>query len=134
MSSDQKAISTQLFNGVWNQHDMSVVDRLIAPDAVNHGPFSEQFQGSDGAKGFAMMILNAFPDLQSTIDKQEMDGDLVKTYWTARGTHKGQLMDFAPTGKHAEVKGVTTDRIVNGKVVESWTEWDPNELRRQLGV
>jgi predicted ester cyclase len=134
MSTDKQAIATELFNGMWNQHDMSVVDRLVAPDAVNHGPFTEQFQGAAGTKGFAAMLLAAFPNLRSSIDHQEADGEWVKTYWTAHASHTGPLMGFAPTGKHAEILGVTTDRIVNGKVVESWTAWDPNELRRQLGV
>ncbi|MBX3066053.1 MAG: hypothetical protein KF726_23950 [Anaerolineae bacterium] len=27
-----------------------------------------------------------------------------------------------------------TDRIADGKIAETWAEWDPQDMMRQLGV
>jgi predicted ester cyclase len=43
-------------------------------------------------------------------------------------------MDIPATGKKVTVPVMVTDRIVNGKIVETWSEWDPMDLMDQLGV
>jgi predicted ester cyclase len=43
-------------------------------------------------------------------------------------------MGMAATGKQATVTGITIDRIVDGRFVESWTNWDTLGLMQQLGV
>ena len=107
----------------------------IAADHVNHGPMTEQLPpGLEGDKAFISGMLAAFPDTRYTIDKQEADGDTVQTWLTYMGTNTGSLNGAPPTGKRATVKVKTTDRIVNGKIVESWAEWDPQDMLRQLGL
>jgi predicted ester cyclase len=43
-------------------------------------------------------------------------------------------MGIPATGKQSEVTGITIDRIVGGKIVESWNNWDTLGLLQQLGV
>jgi predicted ester cyclase len=43
-------------------------------------------------------------------------------------------MGAAPTGKQCSYTYIAIDRIVDGKVVESWLEWDEAGLLRQMGV
>ena len=43
-------------------------------------------------------------------------------------------MGIAPTGKETTVTGVTIDKIKDGKIVESWNNWDTLGLMQQLGV
>ncbi len=43
-------------------------------------------------------------------------------------------MGMAPTGKQATVTGITIDRIVDGRIAESWTNWDTLGMLQQLGV
>jgi predicted ester cyclase len=54
--------------------------------------------------------------------------------WTARGTHKGELMGIPATGKPVVVTGMDIFHISSGKVVESWTNWDALGMMQQLGV
>ncbi len=54
--------------------------------------------------------------------------------WTATGTHKGDLLGIPPTGVHATTVGVTTVRIVDGKIVAEWAHWDALGQMQQLGV
>jgi steroid delta-isomerase-like uncharacterized protein len=136
MSTEQnKTIARKFIEGAWNRRDMSVVNQLIAPNHVPHGPFTDQFpQGAKGAEAFVSAFLAAFPDVKATIVKQETEGDKIKTTVTFKGTHTGTLMDIPATGKQATVPVVVTDRIVDGKIVETWSEWTPEDMFRQLGV
>src|SRR2546430_876197 len=76
----------------------------------------------------------AFPDLVVRIVDQIEEGDRVVTRWTARGTHTGDLWGIAATGREVTVTGTTTDRIRDGLIAESWSNWDTIGLMQQLGV
>jgi len=56
------------------------------------------------------------------------------TRWTAHATHKGELAGIPATGKLATVTGMGVDRILNGKIVESWGLFDQFGMLQQLGV
>jgi predicted ester cyclase len=58
----------------------------------------------------------------------------VASRWTARGTHRGELMGIAPTGKQVTVTGINIERIANGKLVEGWSNYDTLGMLQQLGV
>ena len=134
-SEQNKTIARNFIEGAWNRRDMGVVSELVAPNHVPHGPYTDQFpQGADGAQAFVSAFLTAFPDTKATIQKQEAIGDQVKTTLTFKGTHTGALMTIPATGKKVTVPVIVTDRIVNGKIVETWAEWDAEELMDQLGV
>ncbi len=60
--------------------------------------------------------------------------DQVVTRWTARGTHKGDLMGIAATGKQTTVTGIGIARIAGGKIQEAWGNWDTLGMMQQLGV
>jgi predicted ester cyclase len=47
------------------------------------------------------------------------DKVILRLRWT--GTHTGPYLGVAPTGKRVEVRGMTTWRFEDGKVVEDWT-------------
>lgn len=135
MSDQNKAIARELIEGIWNRRDMSVADKYIDPNMNPEGPFSDQTPpGPEGLKMFAGMFLSAFPDLECSIDNQEAEGDMVRSWVTFVGTQTGQLMDIPPTGNQVTVEVVVTDRITGGKIVESASEWDPDDMMRQLGV
>ena len=61
------------------------------------------------------MYRAAFPDLQMKIEDEVVEGDVVVTRWTARGTHKGELMGVAPSGKQVVVTGIVIARFATGQ-------------------
>ena len=134
-SEQNKAIARNFLEGAWNRRDMSAVNQFMAPDHVPHGPYTDQFpQSAEGTQAFVSAFLLAFPDTKATIQKQEVVGDRVKTTLTFKGTHTGTLMTIPATGKQVTVPVIVTDKIVNGKIVETWSEWDAMEMMNQLGV
>jgi steroid delta-isomerase-like uncharacterized protein len=135
MSADTKAIARRLLEEAFNSGNLDVVDELISPEFVNHDAARpEPAVGIEAAKASIRGYRDAFPDLRLTIEQQLAEGEYVTTRWTGRGTHQGDLMGMSATGKQATVTGITIDRIVDGRFVESWTNWDTLGLLQQLGV
>lgn len=131
---DNKAIVRTFLDEIWNKRDMSAIDRYIAPNHANHGPVADDLPpGIEGIRVFMQAFLSAFPDVKCTVETQETDGDLVRTVAVYQGTQSGQLMDFPPSNRKATVRVVSTDRMANGKIAETWNEWDANDMLRQLG-
>ena len=62
------------------------------------------------------------------------EGDKVVSRFTVSGTHQGEIMGAAPTGKLVTHTGLQTDRISGGKIVESWTNWDALGLLQEIGA
>jgi steroid delta-isomerase-like uncharacterized protein len=133
MSSEQnKTIVRRALEEAW-KGNLNVIDELIASDYVGYDPANpEPVRGPEGVKEFVSSYLAAFPDVRITVEQQLGEGDLVATRWTARGTHKGELMGIQPTGKQASVTGLTLSRLVGGKIVEEHTNWDTLGMLQQL--
>jgi steroid delta-isomerase-like uncharacterized protein len=132
---DFKAISRRLIEEVYNQGKLDVVYEVIAAEYVGHDPsLPEDIAGAAAERELAAAYRTAFPDLAITIEDQIAEGDRVVTRWTVRGTHTGDLWRIPGTGKEIRVSGTSVDRIQNGRIVESWVNWDALGLMQQLGV
>ena len=131
-----KAVSRRFLEEVFGKGKLNVLDEIIAKDHVNSGPGTLPGlpTGPEGSKQLVTVYRNAFPDVHFTIDEQIAEGDKVVTRWTGHGTHKGELAGIPPTGKSSTVTGMSVDRIVNGKIVESWGIFDQFGMMQQLGV
>lgn len=135
MSAETKAIARRFLEEAFNGGNFDVVDELVAPEFVSHdAAMPEPMIGIEAAKASIAGYREAFPDLRLTIEQQVAEGEFVTTRWSARGTHEGDLMGIAPTGKQSTVTGITIDRITDGRFVESWTNWDTLGMLQQLGV
>ncbi len=135
MEQTSKQIARRVIEEAFVGGRLDAVDELIAADAVSHDPaIPESVRGPEGVKQVIAGYRAAFPDLRIEIQDQIADGGSVATRWTARGTHQGDFMGLAPTGREATVTGITIDRIADGKIVESWSNWDTLGLLQQLGA
>jgi steroid delta-isomerase-like uncharacterized protein len=132
---NNKEIIRRVVNEVWAEHNLAIVDELVAPDYVGHDPTQPKpIRGRDGFKQFVGMYQAAFDDSLVTIDDQIAEGDQVVTRWTGRGTHTGELMGIAPTGKEVTVSGITVSRLADGKIAEEWELMDALGMLVQLGA
>lgn len=83
---------------------------------------------------FAGGFYAAFPDLTHTIDDIVSEGEKVAIRMTLRGTHKGDLMGLAPTGKKILVSAQDIYRVVDGKISQGYAVVDQMGLMQQLGA
>lgn len=128
-----EAVVRQVFDDLFSRGRYEQIDRIYARDCVvhhNNRLYKLEESVAEG-KGWR----SAAPDLHMTADQVTSQGDIVTVAWTARGQHTGKgngLMK--PTGKHILVRGNSRFRVLNGKIVEVWNNYDRNEIFRQLGV
>jgi steroid delta-isomerase-like uncharacterized protein len=136
LSETNKTVSRRFFEEVFSKGKLNLLDELITTDHVNNGPGSIPGlpTGIEGTKQLVTVYRNAFPDVHFTIDEQIAEGDKVVTRWSAQGTHKGELAGLPATGKSSTVTGIAVDRLVNGKIAESWGIFDEFGMMQQLGA
>jgi predicted ester cyclase len=129
-TTENKAVAARFIDEVFNNGNYKVIDELLAADFVAHVGGTEQ--GRDAFGGMVRSYRDGFPDYHCVINDQMAEGDRVATRWTFSGTHDGQLMGMAPTGRRVTVTGVAIDRIADGKLVESWLEMDAQRMLHDL--
>ena len=135
MSNHNKELTRRIFNEVWNQKKLDLIDELVSPDYVHHDSGTATVQtGIDGYKQFVRLFLNAFPDIRFTIQDEISEGDEVVIRWTVTGTHRGDLPDLPATGKTISLSGISIARFKDGKGVESWNNWDGLGMMQQLAA
>lgn len=111
----------------WNEH--------IAPGFRRHDPgLPFEVVGPAGVKRLADALLPGIPDMQLPIEDVMAEGDKVLVRLRVKGTHGGELMGIAPTGRPIDIAVMDMFVIRDGKLVEHWALLDNLGLLRQLGV
>lgn len=125
----------QFYEAAWTRGDLDAGRALLADDLIDHDamPFPGRAAGADGLLQVVAMIRSALPDLARRIDLQVVDGDLVATRFTDRGTHRGELLGITPTGRQVSVAGINIERVRDGRITEVWHVEDLAGLMRQVG-
>ena len=132
-----RAIGRRVLLKLWGQGKLELADLLYAPDYVDHvgrGPEPSRVSGPAGLKQAVTMFRRAFPDLAYTVEQELAEGDLVMTRFSARGTNRGPFLGAPPTGRVVAYTGFDLNRIKNGRIVESWVNYDALGLLQQLGM
>jgi predicted ester cyclase len=116
----------------FNKHNWAGVEEDLAPDYVVHFPGADMDVA--GMKQLTRGIWTAFPDAYVVVEDVIAEGDKVVSRCTMRGTHQGDFMGIAPTGKQISYTWIAIDRIKDGKFVEGWANSDDLGLMQQLGA
>jgi steroid delta-isomerase-like uncharacterized protein len=133
-STEENKALTDRFAEAWIEGDLAAMDELLAPNFVNHAAVPGVTPDREGYKKFATMHHTGFPDFDVKVEDVVAEGDKVARRVTWTGTHKGNYMGIAPTGKQVKVTVITIERIEGGKIAEQWGEADMLGLIQQLGV
>jgi len=131
---ENKALVRRGTEEVFNKGNVAAIDEFFAPNLVPYSLPPAVTRDREGYKQMVTAILAAFPDFHITVEDMVAEGDKVVARATTRGTHKGEFMSIAPTGKQATWTEIFIWRIEGGKVVEIWAEVDQLGLMQQLGV
>lgn len=131
---DIKTLARRIPLEAFNQENAAVFDEVVAEDANDHLPPPGLPPGREGYKQFVTMLHAAFPDIRYTVNEEVAEGDKMMHHTTACGTHKGEFLGIAPTGKQITWDEMHILRFVNGKAVEHWGNVDQLSILQQLGV
>jgi predicted ester cyclase len=130
-----KAVSRQWIE-VFNERDDAAEADVRTPDFVAHAPASLEPEplGSEAWTRFLAGFVEAFPDLQLTVEDAVGEGDLVAQRVHFAGTHTGGFQGLPPTHRKVRFSGLELNRFVDGRVAEHWVQLDALALLQQLGL
>jgi steroid delta-isomerase-like uncharacterized protein len=131
---ENKATFRRYVEEVGNEGNLDLADDVFDRYLAHQPDGSVLERGPEDVKRFMGEFRSAFPDFHSTIEDQIAEGDKVVTRWRMRGTHRGEFRGIAPTGKELDITGIGIFRFSDGKVVESWDNFDQLGMMRQLGA
>ncbi len=122
MSEENKAMVRRMVEGINAGVEKATVDELFAPRAARR------------VKRLFAEFRAAFPDWQEEIVQLVAEGDAVAGRFRCSGTHRGEFLGEAPTGKRMDVEEVFFLRVEDGKFVNFWGLEDSLGRLRQLGL
>jgi steroid delta-isomerase-like uncharacterized protein len=123
--------------GIWSTGEVDAADEIYGFDDVNHhhDPNDPRdLRGIEAMKQFVREFHEGLPDFRESIDHQFAEGDMVATRFTSTGTHRGTSMGLEPTDRELTWTGISIDRIADGTIVETRTNWDTMGMLQQLSA
>ena len=140
MSIEQnKKIVRRFFEELWNARNLAAADEIFAPGCVTHQLQSgaETVSTPRDAEAIKRHInewLEAFPDLQFTVERMIAEGDLVISFATMSGTHAGNWHGIAGSGKEISIRMTVAHRIAHEKITADWVLVESLGFFQQLGL
>ncbi|MFD6888654.1 ester cyclase [Streptomyces sp. 5.8] len=130
-----QATIRRVFTEFVNQGDASIVDQHYRPDIVDHAGLPGAPEGAEGVKYTIAALREAFPDFNVTIEDISAHDDMVVIHNTWRGTHLGELLGIAPTGRSFLSVGIVIWRFdEEGRIAERWEHNVASNMFAALGL
>ena len=136
MSQDNnKALVRALLEGA-DRSDISVIDQVLADNYVDHNPppFQGPATGAAGARDAFATATKIFSDWSHEVAQQFSDGEFVITRLIGRGRHTGDFLGIPASNADVTMEGIAIHRVVDGKIVEHWSQVDGLGLLGQIGA
>ena len=134
MSAENEALARRFFEEFCDGRRLEIAEEILAPDHVYHDPQSPPSPpGPEGMKEIVRLYQEAVEGHWEVHEVAATD-DRAMVRWTGHGTHSGEIMGLAPTGRSLKVDALTLLRIEDGRIAENWTTWDTLGMLQQLGA
>ena len=131
---DHAAAMTRLYDLI-NAGDIDGFGELLAEDFVEHEELPGLEPSKEGVKNLFHMYRAAFPDLRMETQDVLVSGDKAVARVRATGTHQGEFLGMAATGKSVDVQLIDITRFGDdGLAREHWGVFDAMALMQQLGA
>lgn len=135
MSVEQnKTIVRRVIDEAWSKGQTGSLSQYFTADVCDRHPLPGQPRGLEGQRWATEMFHRAFPDMRVTVNQVVGEGDFVADYWTATGTHTGEMMGMPPTNKKFTISGSSLSHFSGGKISELWGLGDMLGMMQQVGV
>jgi aspartyl-tRNA synthetase len=111
-----------------NEHRFADLGEFIADDVQVNG----QVQGLRCYVDGLQAVVRAFPDYHWDLRHLLIDGSWLAAHFIDTGTHRGEFLNAAATGRRVSTQEFALYRIDEGKIVEIWVSADNLSLLHQL--
>ena len=133
MSDPNKALVRRFLEEVVNRGNTTLLADLVTVDHVRHAPDGDLY-GLEGIRIDVAGWRTGFPDLRLVVEDLIAEGERVAYRYRLYGTHAGPFLALPATGRPVAVSVLGVDRVVGGRLAESWVCFDAIGLLRQLGA
>lgn len=131
---DRAAAMKRLYDLI-NAGDIDGFGELLAEDFVEHEELPGLEPSKEGVKQLFRMYRAAFPDLRMETQDVLVSGDKAVARVRATGTHEGEFLGMAATGRRVDVQLIDITRFGDdGLAREHWGVFDALALMQQLGA
>lgn len=135
MSPDEmRDLARERVEVLFNRGELERVEEFVTDDFVNHEAWPGEDPGPEGFRLRLQRLRSAFPDMHMLVQECVADGDLVAYRATLSGTHEGELLGMAPTGRRFAAQQMHMLRLRDGRTSEHWATRDDLGMLIQLGV
>ncbi|HEU0013762.1 MAG TPA: ester cyclase family protein [Longimicrobium sp.] len=129
-----KELARRWFDAM-NAGDLSITETLFSPDYRLHlAGTPDDARGPAAIRAALGAYRAALPDLRFTVHEIAGEGGTVVARWTAEGTHRGEIMGLAPTGRRVRWSGSSVLHFADGRITEDWVNHEESSLQAQLGA
>ena len=118
----------------WNRRDWKAYRQLLDDQYTYTGGDGQTQRGPEAGIAVGQMFATAFPDGRIDLRQIHTAGDTAIVEFTGSGTHSGDLMGIAPTGRHISIPVITVLTVRGGRIVSEREYMDMAHMMRQLGV
>jgi predicted ester cyclase len=119
-----KAVVRRLVEEVLGLGNMRLLDLLIAECHVSHFAIGDHYE-AEGLRIHIDAYRAAMPNLTVRMDDLFSEGDRVARRFTLSGPlHPSSPAATSDSGESVVVHGIAIDRLVDGKIAESWVQID----------
>jgi steroid delta-isomerase-like uncharacterized protein len=134
MSENVARLVTDLLN-TWNAHDLERLATFYAPEYEGIDvAYAVPRRGPKEVCQTMALYLQAFPDLNFTLEELLVQDNHAAMAFTVRGTHQGKLMNIPPTGRAVTVRGSTFFTVNDCQITHGLHIWDMAGVLRGLGL
>ncbi len=131
--SDAASIAREYLEA-WNRRDWARWRELLHPQYTYTGGDGQTQNGPEAGLAVGQMFATAFPDGRIEIQGIHSAGDTAVVEFIGRGTHTGDLMGIAPTGRPMTIPVCTILDVRDGKIRAEREYMDMLHMMQQLGV
>ncbi len=135
MSTDERQAVVRKHLESENAYRLQDTLDTLTPDCVFEDvPLGERLTGHAGASAYYQRWWRGFPDLTWIPQSRAFTEDGIVSELIARGTHKGEFLGLAPTGRPIEVRVAIFVSFAAGHMASERLYYDLATLLRQLGA
>jgi predicted ester cyclase len=121
-----RSIVYHYFEEVWNQRKLEAIHDLLDPAFVGHERNADDVIGPSGVHSVANTFFQNFPNATFTVIKAVAEENMVAVHLCFEAVHHN-------TRRPVTVSGMIFVQLREGKIVETWSNWDEYGMFRQIG-
>ena len=131
--SDAASIAREYLEA-WNRRDWARYREILHPEYTLTGGDGQTQKGQEAGLAVGQMFATAFPDGKIDLKSVHATGDVAIAEFIGRGTHTGDLMGIAPTGRQMTIPVCEIYELRDGKIYAERQYMDMLHMMQQLGV